>query len=111
MCAKQEVKAACGGKHGPEGIVVLPFDLCGDAAKLEEAAGAADAAFGGAGVDYLVHNAGMHGTLQGYSRLFCGFFCFSGAGATCTQCSSLHSKQLQMVNYKTFCDLETCGHR
>ena len=39
-------------------VVVLPIDLCGPYAKLEEAATVADAAFGGTGVDYLVHNAG-----------------------------------------------------
>lgn len=38
--------------------VVLPFDLCGSYADLERAAAAADAAFDGAGVDFLVHNAG-----------------------------------------------------
>ncbi|GLC37615.1 hypothetical protein PLESTB_001667600 [Pleodorina starrii] len=39
-------------------VLVLPFDLCSDYAELENAAAAADAAFGSAGVDFLVHNAG-----------------------------------------------------
>ena len=37
---------------------MLPFDLLGDFKELEEAAAGAAAAFGGAGVDVLVHNAG-----------------------------------------------------
>jgi NAD(P)-dependent dehydrogenase (short-subunit alcohol dehydrogenase family) len=39
-------------------VLVLPLDLTGDAAGLEAAAAAADRAFDGAGIDYLVHNAG-----------------------------------------------------
>ncbi len=43
----------------PDGhVLVLPFDLCADYGVLEKAAEAADQAFGGAGVDYLIHNAG-----------------------------------------------------
>lgn len=38
--------------------LVVPFDLCAPYEELEKAAAAADAAFGGAGIDYLVHNAG-----------------------------------------------------
>ncbi len=37
---------------------MLPFDLTGSDEQLAEAVRKADAAFGGAGVDYLVHNAG-----------------------------------------------------
>ena len=37
---------------------VLPFDLLGNYRELEQAAAGAAAAFGGAGVDVLVHNAG-----------------------------------------------------
>lgn len=37
---------------------MLPVDLCAPFESLHEAAVAADAAFDGAGVDYLVHNAG-----------------------------------------------------
>lgn len=53
---KQAVKASL--PTSPDNVLVLPFDLCGDYAELEKAAAAADAAFDGAGVDYLVHNAG-----------------------------------------------------
>ncbi|KAG1664699.1 hypothetical protein FOA52_006674 [Chlamydomonas sp. UWO 241] len=42
----------------PGDVLVLPFDLCGDDASIEAAAAKADAAFGGAGIDFLVHNAG-----------------------------------------------------
>ncbi|GFR45808.1 hypothetical protein Agub_g7264 [Astrephomene gubernaculifera] len=41
-----------------ERVLVLPFDLCSDYSELEKAAAAADQAFNGAGIDYLVHNAG-----------------------------------------------------
>lgn len=53
--------------------LVVPFDLCAPYEELEKAAAAADAAFGGAGIDYLVHNAGercplhacvLHGPLR-----------------------------------------------
>jgi NAD(P)-dependent dehydrogenase (short-subunit alcohol dehydrogenase family) len=37
---------------------VLPFDLLGAPKELEQAAAGAAAAFGSAGVDVLVHNAG-----------------------------------------------------
>ena len=39
-------------------MLILPFDLCGSYEELEKAAAAADSAFGGSGVDYLIHNAG-----------------------------------------------------
>jgi hypothetical protein len=42
-----------------ENVLVLPFDLCGGDEAIEKAAALADAAFGGAGVDYLIHNAGQ----------------------------------------------------
>lgn len=54
---QQRVKAACSGTHASEALV-LPFDVTGPPAALEAAAAAADAAFGGLGVDYLFHNAG-----------------------------------------------------
>ena len=40
-------------------MLLLPFDLLGQYEELDAAAAAADAAFGGSGVDYLVHNAGV----------------------------------------------------
>jgi NAD(P)-dependent dehydrogenase (short-subunit alcohol dehydrogenase family) len=43
----------------PDNVLVLPFDLCGGYDVLEQAAAAADSAFGAAGVDYLIHNAGQ----------------------------------------------------
>eukprot|EP00199_Chlamydomonas_sp_CCMP681_P002667 CAMPEP_0119109782 /NCGR_PEP_ID=MMETSP1180-20130426/23323_1 /TAXON_ID=3052 ORGANISM="Chlamydomonas cf sp, Strain CCMP681" /NCGR_SAMPLE_ID=MMETSP1180 /ASSEMBLY_ACC=CAM_ASM_000741 /LENGTH=342 /DNA_ID=CAMNT_0007095743 /DNA_START=116 /DNA_END=1144 /DNA_ORIENTATION=+ len=42
----------------PIDVIVLPVDITAPFAQLEAAAAAADAAFGGAGVDYLFHNAG-----------------------------------------------------
>ena len=39
-------------------VLVLPFDLCGSDSELEKAALAADSAFSGSGIDYLIHNAG-----------------------------------------------------
>jgi short-subunit dehydrogenase len=52
QAVKDQLSSTC------KDIEVLPLDLCGPYAGLEAAAAAADAAFGGSGVDYLVHNAG-----------------------------------------------------
>lgn len=52
----QRVKAAC--RTDPKNIVILPFDLLDSTDKIEAAADAADAAFGGAGIDYMINNAG-----------------------------------------------------
>jgi NAD(P)-dependent dehydrogenase (short-subunit alcohol dehydrogenase family) len=62
----QRVKEACAD---PSAVLVLPFDLLGSEADLQKAAQAADAAFGGAGIDYLIHNAGAAAQwqLSGYS--------------------------------------------
>ena len=62
----QKVKASL-PTHA-DNVVILPFDLCGNYEALEKAAAAADAAFDGAGVDFLIHNAGESGV---------------GAGSTC----------------------------
>ena len=48
---------ACQQRGGPQ-HAVLPFDLKADFATLEAAAAEADTAFGGGGVDVLIHNAG-----------------------------------------------------
>lgn len=42
----------------PEEVLVLPFDLMDSTEKLQAVAKAADEAFGGAGIDFLVHVAG-----------------------------------------------------
>lgn len=55
--APQRVKASCAGKHASEALL-LPLDVTAPASDLEAAAAEADAAFGGAGVDFLIHNAG-----------------------------------------------------
>ena len=47
------------GMEGCAGARVLPLDICSPAPQLHEAAMEADNAFDGAGVDYLVHNAGV----------------------------------------------------
>jgi NAD(P)-dependent dehydrogenase (short-subunit alcohol dehydrogenase family) len=61
----QKVKGSCTDTN-PEDILVLPFDLLGSSSSLEQAAADADAAFGGAGIDFLIHNAGWYevGTLD-----------------------------------------------
>ena len=56
----QRVRAACNGQQGCGGAIVLPLDITAPAAELHGAAVAADNAFEGAGVDYLVHNAGQY---------------------------------------------------
>ena len=53
----QDVRKACVAK-GAADVLVLPLDLTGSFDQLEAAAAAADEAFGGAGVDYLIQNAG-----------------------------------------------------
>lgn len=58
----ERVKASLG--LGNDRVLIIPFDLCSDFSELEKAAAAADDAFGSAGVDYLIHNAGWNG-LQG----------------------------------------------
>lgn len=54
----QRVKAECIGKHAPDGIKVLPFDLIGPPEELQQAAADAVQAFPEAALDYLIHNAG-----------------------------------------------------
>jgi NAD(P)-dependent dehydrogenase (short-subunit alcohol dehydrogenase family) len=53
--AVQRVRSQC---PRPADVVVLPFDLLGSSEALQAAAKAADGAFGAAGVDFLIHNAG-----------------------------------------------------
>ena len=52
------VKTACLQHTSAENILLLPIDLTGPAHALETAAETAFSAFDGAGVDYVVHNAG-----------------------------------------------------
>lgn len=52
------MKAECIGKHAPDGIKVLPFDLIGPPEELQQAAADAVQAFPDASLDYLIHNAG-----------------------------------------------------
>ena len=52
------MKAECIGKHAPDGIKVLPFDLIGPPEELQQAAADAVQAFPEAALDYLIHNAG-----------------------------------------------------
>lgn len=56
--------------YAPCGSVqILPFDLLADYSELEKAAAAADAAFGGKGIDYLIHNAGGWCRRRGVQRV------------------------------------------
>lgn len=54
----QRVKEQCVGKHAPEGIKVLPFDLIGPEEDVQQAVEEAVMAFPGLPLSYLVHNAG-----------------------------------------------------
>uniref|UniRef100_A0A7N0UKX7 Ketoreductase domain-containing protein n=1 Tax=Kalanchoe fedtschenkoi TaxID=63787 RepID=A0A7N0UKX7_KALFE len=45
------------GKHAPDDVMVLPMDLGSGEASLQEAVQKAESYFGGAGVDYMFHNA------------------------------------------------------
>ena len=56
----QRVQAACNDRQSCGGAMVLPLDITAPTAELHGAVVAADNAFDGAGVDYLVHNAGQY---------------------------------------------------
>ncbi|KVI07509.1 Glucose/ribitol dehydrogenase [Cynara cardunculus var. scolymus] len=45
------------GKHGPEGVEILPLDLSSGEDAIGDAVEKAVSLFGGAGVDYMIHNA------------------------------------------------------
>jgi hypothetical protein len=55
------VKEACSQYLPEESILLLPLDLVGPYSHLEDAAEQASQAFGGQGLDYVVHNAGATG--------------------------------------------------
>lgn len=59
------MKASLSNILPAEHIELLPLDLVGPYEQLEVAAQQAFAAFGGQGVDYVVHNAGEHTSMQG----------------------------------------------
>lgn len=65
----QRVKGRCVGKHAPEGIKILPFDLVGGKEEMQQAVAQAVASFPGVPLSYLVLNAGMEAghTDWGYS--------------------------------------------
>lgn len=54
---RQATKALLSGKHAFTAMV-LPFDLTAPYEELHQVAQAADGAFGSAGVDFMIHNAG-----------------------------------------------------
>ena len=56
-------EACCRHGAAEESVLLLPLDLVGPPEELEAAAEAAFGAFGGQGVAYLVHNAGVCYTL------------------------------------------------
>ncbi|KAL8051947.1 hypothetical protein ABFX02_06G181000 [Erythranthe guttata] len=53
----QNVKKQLTGKHAPDEVMVLPLDLTSGEEYLGEAVKKAESFFGGAGVDYMFHNA------------------------------------------------------
>ncbi|KAH6757531.1 Rossmann-fold superfamily protein [Perilla frutescens var. hirtella] len=53
----QRVKKQLTGKHAPDEVVILPLDLSRGEEHLAEAVLKAESVFGGAGVDYVFHNA------------------------------------------------------
>lgn len=59
LSAVQRVRQRCQGKHAPDDIKLLPFDLCGAQETLQQAAADAVQAFPGCSVQYLVQNAGQ----------------------------------------------------
>ena len=74
-CCSQAVQARCrevakGGK-----VEVLALDLTAPYSELQAAAALSDGAFGGAGIDYLVHNAGVPHTCMHTAQGFCILGC------------------------------------
>ncbi len=57
-------------EEGCAGAMVLPLDICSPTSQLHDAAVEADNAFDGAGVDYLIHNAGLLTVLSSHFLLF-----------------------------------------
>lgn len=53
----ERVKKKLTGKHAPDEVTVLPLDLSRGEEHLREAVQKAESCFGGAGVDYMFHNA------------------------------------------------------
>lgn len=53
----ERVKASLSGSNVPEGVVILPMDITAGVEALKEVVKEANSAFGGVGVDYMVHNA------------------------------------------------------
>ncbi|CAM8963780.1 unnamed protein product [Rhodiola kirilowii] len=53
----QRVKNELTGKHAPGDVMVLPLDLGSGEDSLKDAVNRAESFFGGAGVDYMFHNA------------------------------------------------------
>ncbi|KAL7583550.1 uncharacterized protein LOC111902994 isoform X1 [Lactuca sativa] len=54
---KNQISALNLGKHGPEGVEILPLDLSSGEDAIREVVEKAISLFGGAGVDYVIHNA------------------------------------------------------
>jgi NAD(P)-dependent dehydrogenase (short-subunit alcohol dehydrogenase family) len=90
----QSVAAECSSAYGSH-VEVLPLDLCAPFTELHEAATKADTAFGGAGVDYLVHNAGADFWGTWVPDLAdCSQYCLALACAACFGSSlSVHCSQ------------------
>ncbi|CAI9090841.1 OLC1v1025702C1 [Oldenlandia corymbosa var. corymbosa] len=53
----ERVKRQLSGKYAPDQVMILPLDLTSSEEKLGEAVQKAESFFGGAGVDYMIHNA------------------------------------------------------
>jgi NAD(P)-dependent dehydrogenase (short-subunit alcohol dehydrogenase family) len=64
---EQAVQARCRAAAPGAKVEVLTLDLTAPYAELQAAAALADGAFGGAGIDYLVHNAGRRPPVLGAS--------------------------------------------
>ncbi|KAB1203400.1 Dehydrogenase/reductase SDR family member 7 [Morella rubra] len=53
----EQVKKQLVGKHAPDEVKILPFDLASGEDSLKEVVEKAESLFPGAGVDYMIHNA------------------------------------------------------
>jgi len=81
----QAVQARCRAAAPGGKVEVLTLDLTAPYAELQAAAALADGAFGGAGIDYLVHNAGRRPPRAGRPAAALGaFFVPEAAGGLMT---------------------------
>jgi hypothetical protein len=80
----QRTRAAC---LQPKDVLVLPFDLMDSTEKLQAVAKVADEAFGSAGIDFLIHNAGRCAKNMRAAPAVCCLLCCTVLYCTVLYCT------------------------